>query len=191
RGGRADVPPKGDRLRDYIWKRQIDSLRGPRKDWAPVIKLSSWLTKSVRKVEQLSMKEFQQKIRPGLNKHWAIPLMVVVSSRLTSNHQVLAIGYEWHQQHNEWDIVVYDPNVPDQESVMHTRIKKLKPRFGGGHQMAFRGFFVNEYRGKKPWWAPGTRRGPWSPGAPTSSPRDPFGTGGKGVSKPIFLPSRP
>lgn len=190
-GGITDVPPKGNRLRKYIWDRQMDSLK--RNKWQSVRKLSAWLAKPVRKVEKLSMQEFNKKIRPGLDKGWAIPLMVVISPRFTKNHQVLAVGYEWDTANNEWDIILYDPNMPDQETILHTKTKKIRPRRRGtGYQLAFRGFFVTSYRGKKPWWGPGVSRGPWRPNVPTTrSPRDPWGTGGKGPDKPKTLPSDP
>jgi hypothetical protein len=154
RGGVSDVPPQGSQLRQYIWDRQMASLS--RNSWEVVRKLADWLIKPVRRVEELSMQEFDKKIRSGLDKGWAIPLMVVIAPSFTKNHQVLAVGYEWDSANNEWDIILYDPNVPDRETLMHTQIKKIRPRASGtGYELAFRGFFVTSYRGQKPLWASG------------------------------------
>ena len=190
-GGKRDIPPQGSRLRQTIWDRQMDSLK--RNNWHSVRKLYSWLAKPVRKVEQLSMDEFEKKVRPSLDKKWAVPLMIVITPKFGKNHQVLAVGYEWHGANNEWDIILYDPNAPDQETLLHTGIKKIRPRATNtNYQLSFRGFFVTNYRGQRPWWGPGVSKGPWKPGAkPSGGLRDPFGTGGKGPKKPETLPENP
>ena len=186
------IPGPGSRLRQYLWDRQMDSLKGPKKNWAAVLKLAQWLAKPVREVEGLSMREFNKTIRPGLDKGWAIPLMVVISPSFSKNHQVLAIGYEWDSNENEWDIIVYDPNFPNSKSRMNTRHKKLEGKWKGQtYKTAFRGFFVTSYRGKRPYWAPGERTGPSQPGGKRGSPRDPWGTGGKGPAQPETLPKDP
>lgn len=77
--------------------------------------------------------------------------------------------------------------------LLHTGIKKIRPRVTNtNYQLSFRGFFVTNYRGKKPWWGPGVKTGPGAPGAkPSGGLRDPFGTGSKGPKRPETLPGNP
>ncbi len=184
-GGRSDIPPQGSRLRGYLWDRQMDSLKAGK--WWAVRKLAKWKEKSLEELKRLSSLEFTGKIAPRIDQGWAVPLLVVQSKKFTMNHQVLAIGYKQDVGYGrkQWVIGTYDPNCPDMESKLY--LESRRNSCGG---VQFRGFFVSKYRGQRPYWA-AQRGGPGSPGSRSGSPRDPWGTGGKGPAQPETLPKDP
>ncbi len=176
------VPGQGTRLRQYLWDRQLDSLK--KDNWWAVRRLFDWMKKPLddRKVgrvrvskglKTLSAEQFYGRIVPGIDKGWAIPLLMVNKSfgengAFTDNHQVLAIGYRLHDLPNgkqEWDIRIYDPNCPTQASVLHTR-----SRMNSCNSVRFRGYFVSKYAGQKPYWAENDSR-KWSGRKVTRFPR--------------------
>jgi len=142
------IPPQGSRLRRYLWDRQVESLK--RDNWWAVRRLLDWMARRQKKLNELSFKEFTEKIAPRINRGWAVPLLLVRTKwgqkgAFTLNHQVLAIGYR--PNGSSWDIIVYDPNFPGRECLLHIGSRRES---GGG---TFRAFFVTKYRGQTPYWA--------------------------------------
>ncbi len=201
------IPNQGSKLRTYIWDRQMDSLK--KDNWRAVRKLLDWMKKPLddkkvagvrvsKGLKTLTKREFSNKIAPRIDKGWAVPLLLVNAkygdkNAFTRNHQVLAIGYQLHTRSDgkqEWDIRIYDPNCPDLVKTLHTG-----SRTNTCGNTKFRGLFVTQYRGQKPYWVSGDSPGPpsrgFKPGAEQSPLRDPFGTGGKGPGKVETLPHDP
>lgn len=198
-GGRRDVPKQGSKLREYLWNRQIDSLK--KDDWWAVRKMLVWMGKPLddrrrkKGLKTLTWKEFVEASR-RMDKGWAVPLLLVntrlqgnLADAFTRNHQVLAIGYGRQvgpDGRRQWVVRTYDPNCPDRESRLY-----LTARANSCGSVRFRGFFITKYRGQTPYWGHREPRPPFRPGAPEPSLRDPFGTGGKGLGKPEALPEDP
>lgn len=165
-------PSRDDSIQSYIYGRQMDSIKGD--DAHLVRRLLSWIPKPLKTrygitgLKVLSHRRFLRSIARSLDGGVPVPLCLVnASSRdllrigkkngFALNHQVLAIGYRYHDRapeaKAEWDIYIYDPNYPGETQILHTASRsqtrpssktKLGPRF--------RAFFNTHYRTKRPPW---------------------------------------
>jgi len=176
-GGRAPndttPPASGTELRSYLFGRQRDSLEDDNA-WL-VRRFIEWMaypdttSYGVTGLDVRSFGEFLDNIRPLLAAGHPVPLGVVKASIsfgsvvsgdvFVENHQVLAIGYEVHldpTHGNHWDILIYDPNFPDQIQRMHTHsnVAGYQTDYQNQSQSgSFRGFFASRYTPKQPYWA--------------------------------------
>jgi hypothetical protein len=153
---RDDRPAPGTDLRDYIWRRQVDSVLS---DGATFL---AWMT-------------FLYHVRPGWPFHggpgwlltrseeeWRrlknfidrddpIPLgLVRETENMFDNHQVLAIGYE-EANESHGSIILYDPNCPDQVSTIDLAFgQRQLEGWERCNRTVLRGFFCENYRFVEP-----------------------------------------
>lgn len=194
------VPTPESQLHQYLWERQMDSLK--RDNWWAVRKLIDWTGRKLSRVRSMTRDEFENKVAVRINDGWAVPLMLVRGNKIngqlfTKNHQVLAIGYEYwtHNAGNDgWVVVTYDPNHPGKEKLLFLDSREewvRDPNNGATYydQQVFRGFFVAQYRGQKPYWAdsvnpaPTTCHDPRGPAFCPGGKYDPLGTARIGLRR--------
>jgi hypothetical protein len=180
----TDTPVSGTELRSYVYNRQMDSLRD--NDAALVRQLVEWIGRpnktagGVTGVHVLSHRQFLHKISTELDAGRPTPLVLVEANLSVAellsmnklkgvfdqNHQVLAVGYHLHRNWNnhgndEWDIDVYDPNMPDHFQTLHSAMgieteqdATMMGPTNKVHTGKFRGFFRSSYAASKPYWVP-------------------------------------
>lgn len=169
-------PASGTEMRSYLYERQINSFKYS--DGFLVRRLVAWMRKPLndntvpnplaeggvnvieRGLIHLSAKEFREKIRPELDAGKPVPIVLVKASgedmvrdpkaAFTMNHQVLATGYQRHG--DEWDIYIYDPNMPNTLQTLHVDGRFQTQKGGTARTGSFRGFFEAPYRLERPPW---------------------------------------
>ncbi|HEY3128026.1 MAG TPA: hypothetical protein VGL91_01085 [Acidobacteriota bacterium] len=192
-GGQAPpdtTSPTSGPVRSYIYQRQIDSFKYD--NGFIVRQMIDWIVRGDNTdargtgVHVLTHREFLHKIRPELDAGRPVPIAIVRATvsvseavKLTQgspdnplfeNHQVVAIGYEHHENIDEphWDVHIYDPNFPGTTQTLHTATdhhRAYQTAKGGTQQTGkFRGFFKLPYRTERPPWvtapAGGKKGGP-------------------------------
>lgn len=155
-----DLPPsdnpQGKALRDYLWKRQLESMN----DNFPTLlawmfMLHSGLPMTGTKWLLDRTEEEWDELKKHIDQGSPWPICLVGSSRSPfDNHQVLAYGYD-EPEKGKGTIYLYDMNCPDKEHT--TRLD-----FGRGNQLeaeescpsdhrgALRGFFCEAYKPATP-----------------------------------------
>lgn len=182
-GGQAPpdtTSPTSGPVRSYIYQRQIDSFKYD--NGFIVRQMIEWIVRGDNTdargtgVHVLTHREFLHKIRPELDAGRPVPIAIVRATvsvneavKLTQgspdnplfeNHQVVAIGYEHHENIDEphWDVHIYDPNFPGTTQTLHTATDHHRayqtPKGGTQQTGKFRGFFKLPYRTERPPWVP-------------------------------------
>lgn len=131
---RSIVPPMNTQLGQYIYNRQMDSVK---------LQLVQWGTQIVNPNDQAlydwSTNDEWVKLRNAINRGKPAPIGLGCFIDVAKGHQVLATGYRDGKK-EKW-IYCLDPNAPLRESTIHLR-------FGGRHWYLnggeYRGFFVAE-----------------------------------------------
>lgn len=165
------APPSGSALRSYLYNRQTESLR--RDNFHLVRQLFDWMGRpidtrlGVTGLHVLSDREFKRVISARLDEGRPVPIVLVNADiddfrgnpqrAFSKNHQVLAIGYRLHQKpgDDEWDILIYDPNFPNEVHTLHTG-QRIQTDASGNrtHAERFRGLFASPYAYERPYWVP-------------------------------------
>ena len=148
----AYVPPDGTRLADYIWKRQIDSLLR-----ATSLKFLTWSfipnqpTALFAGVTRWTKEREFPKLRASIDRGQPAVLVLIKASGLAgmmTNHQVVAIGYDYEPAEEDIRIYLYDSNHPDTEVAL--RSSRDMPHFRMSTGEEWRGFHVHAYKPKLP-----------------------------------------
>jgi len=145
-------PAQGTSLYAELLDRQIKTLLEPNMllddiyDWQSAPDESYWYRK--RSIGWRTKGEWW-KLKDNLDKGKPSILVLIrvegYFANPTSNHQVLAIGYDYHPTSKDLQIQVYDPNEPDttQSLFMNVGLPKGRLRGKDSTGSAVRGFFVN------------------------------------------------
>jgi hypothetical protein len=155
--GREDHPHPGSPLRNYLWKRQLDSIAsdGARfVSWAIFLNYvpmnwpfqggSRWLLRRSR--------EEWETLKASIDVGNPVPLGLVRDTEdLFSNHQVLVVGYDAPPGHPT-TIHLYDPNCPDKVSSITFTFgeEMLLAQESCGGIAPLRGFFCDHYDPRDP-----------------------------------------
>ena len=169
-------PPRGSTLRNYLIRRQIDSL--VQSNLANLRTFFDWMTRPLKTrfgvtgLNVLSNREFHRYIQKSLDRSRPMPIDLVETSitrpnplDILKNHQVLSIGY--FVRDGDIVIAIYDPNFPADRRVgdpdgdgityLYTRRRREYYDEAGLHRVGgFRGFFHS--KGYSPTAPP---RPPW------------------------------
>jgi hypothetical protein len=148
-----DTPAPGTPLHTAIWERQLDSLV------SDTVRFLAWLT-VLNYVPRAwpfrggpawllarSWREWR-KLKLSIDAGQPIPIgLVRETKRVYDNHQVLAIGYDEHEDGSHAKIHVYDPNCPDRETAIHVEFGPgtLDGRETCSESPSLRGFFCEAY----------------------------------------------
>jgi hypothetical protein len=156
------LPDTGEKLRSYIWKRQLNSLvslenlsgDGARfLAWVIALKHvpHSWPFRGGPAWLLAQSKEEWQKLKSSLDQGEPTPIgLVRDSGNVYDDHQVLAIGYD--QRADGGTITVYDPNCPDVESTIDITFgeHQLVGDESCGSPLPLLGFFCETYEPRHP-----------------------------------------
>lgn len=141
-------PPDGSALGDYIYKRSLHSL----------LTLSSykfllWTTIKDSRFFNILQKtksvEFL-KLKKSIDQGKPVVLGLIGSSKIaeiTKNHQVVAYGYD-ESSEGEIKVFIYGSNSPGKEVILESTLGT--PCLKGSNGTFWRGFFVQNYRSKRP-----------------------------------------
>ncbi len=152
-------PPATGSVREYLSKREVDGLGASNS--AVVKKFHLWQSypsKGPTGLPQRSLREFQQVLRPSLDKGVPVPVGVVraqASRPVWENREVLATGY--FRKGSHWVLELYDPAAPDRTVYLDTSTLRetLRANGTGSVGTAWRGFFaITNYTRATPPWAP-------------------------------------
>jgi len=148
----AYVPPDGTVLADYIWRRQIDSLIR-----ATSLKFLTWSfmpdqpTAFFGGVTRWTKEKEFPRLRKNIDAGKPAVLVLIKASGLRgmmTNHQVVAVGYDYEPAGDDIRIHLYDSNHPDQEVVLQS--SRDSPHFTMSTGEVWRGFHVHAYKPKPP-----------------------------------------
>ena len=144
------VPPDGNWLADYIYRRLMDSfcnvsaaryiLWTMRKDQPTWFGLRKGVT-TCTKDEEIP------RLRAAIDAGKPVVLGLIVATdikKVGDNHQVVAYGYDLDPATNELSVYIYDNNNPDTEVVLTTAPDN--PHVNASNRRdPWRGFFVHHY----------------------------------------------
>ncbi|GAA4476245.1 hypothetical protein GCM10023190_13360 [Enteractinococcus fodinae] len=157
----ADVPPDGDPVGDYIFKRQLHSMLTSRHGIHNGVRFLHWSGLTAERILQQSLAE-ERKALESLDRGEPVILGLIQATRrgLTAqgvNHQVVGYGYRTNDAGRP-EFLVYDPNEPFRPAskkpyeVILRRAEDHDPE-GFAYQLVrphridrWRGFFVQQYR---------------------------------------------
>jgi hypothetical protein len=146
------IPPDGDFVADFIYKRLIDSFFTSTShkfiSWTLASDSPKFLSKGVS--HWTKKKEFP-KMKESIDKGIPVILGLVRSRNLkeiAGNHQVVAYGYDYNSINDKITIYIYDNNFPDQEVMLIS--DETIPHFVSLDKYIWRGFFVQDYKPKVP-----------------------------------------
>lgn len=138
---REDVPPNGDPLQQYLFKRQLDSFGLLGETIRRYIQNMGLPDDTPSGLFRQSLNEFENKIRPALNSGRPVPIGLQYvkwqdSQDPTQNHQVLAYRYD-KPAVGSLRIFIYDPNYPKDDNVFieAERVPVGDPGIAGGQGM--------------------------------------------------------
>lgn len=162
--------PDGSVLGDYIYKRSLHSLLTP-----SASKFLRWtLTRRdgmfspVRAIRRVEIPKLKRSIDDGN----PVVLGLIAGSKIseiTKSHQVVAYGYD-EPCEGEMVIYVYDSNSPDQEVIIV--LNRGNPYLESSNGLAWRGFFVQDYRFRRPVYVDLVVEGHDEMGSSSGSPAD-------------------
>lgn len=146
---------KGKRLRDYLWRRQVESFRANAPQllaWMVLLHLPipfagpGWLLTKTRQ-------EFD-KLKHHIDDGTPWPLCLIgTSTNPFDNHQVLAYGYE-DPDSGTATIFLYDMNCPGAEQKLELDLRgdhlRAKESCASQARGPLRGFFCEAYQPDKP-----------------------------------------
>ncbi len=149
----GDQPIGGTPLRNYIWRRQIDSLvPDAARFLAWLIILNHipayWPFKGGHAWLLAQSKREWRRVKASLDAGEPVPIgLVRETSNVFDNHQVLAIGYE-ERGKDQAALFVYDPNCPNQVSAISLTFgeRMLHGQQSCGDAPPLRGFFCQTYK---------------------------------------------
>jgi len=143
---RKTVPRSGSTLRNYLIKKQLQSLIPP----DGIIKVLAWTVREDRYVWSRTAGLEFRKLRTRLDKEQPAVLALIRADRegdLTKNHQVIAHAYSYDEQSGDLQIKLYDPNHPRKTPTLTMNFKTpnsgINARQSTGEPL--RGFFVVDY----------------------------------------------
>ena len=142
--------PQGKALRDYLWKRQLESLslNAPKLLSSMfMLHLPDFLAGPDWLLDRT--KEEWTRLKAHLDNDGPWPICLIGSSTSPfNNHQVLAYGYD-EGQNGTGTIYVYDMNGPNREQTIHIdlsgRILQAIESCPNPQRGALRGFFAEAY----------------------------------------------
>jgi hypothetical protein len=147
-----DPPAPATPLRDYVWKRQLDSLVSDAArflTWLIVLNAipSTWPFRGGPRWLLARSKREWNKLKTGVDAGRPVPIgLVRATKNVYENHQVLAIGYDEADEVHGL-LYVYDPNCPDVESTISLEFgeRQLEGRESCHPEAPLRGFFCETY----------------------------------------------
>ncbi len=155
--GISDQPGGGTRLRNYIWKRQLESLVSDGAKflaWLIILNYipSAWPFKGGAGWLLAQSKQEWKKLKASISAGEPVPIgLVRETPNIFDDHQVLAIGYE-ETDAAHGTIYLYDPNCPDGVSTI--KLEFGKQRLDGQESCSapapLRGFFCEVYTSSDP-----------------------------------------
>jgi hypothetical protein len=132
-------------LMDYIRRRQSDSL-----PILALLRLAAWIFQSDDQVGQWTALQEAPRLRGLLDQGQPAVLLLVCTSRVenpTYNHQVVATGYDFDADTQQFSVYLYDPNYPGEEPHLTLSLKDAEHGFcleqSTGERR--RGFIVQNY----------------------------------------------
>jgi len=157
------APHDGHWLADYIYARLLDSFFNTSAiryvAWTMQADHATWFYKGVTGwTKEDEIPRLRQFIDAGTPVVLGLIGARDIADVGSSNHQVVAYGYDADDAAQAIRIYVYDNNSPDQEIVLSTDANT--PHVDASNQAEpWRGFFVHEYAFKSP---PASGPAPWS-----------------------------
>ncbi len=140
--------PDGSMLGDYIYKRSLHSLITP-----SALKFLQWtVTRNdglFSIARRTKLVEFPR-LKRSIDKGRPVVLGLISGSRIseiTKSHQVVAHGYD-EPAEGEFVVYTYDSNSPNQEVIIEST--EGNPYFNSSNGRSWRGFFVQNYRFRRP-----------------------------------------
>lgn len=153
----GDPPAGGTPLRNYIWRRQIDSLVPDAARflaWLIVLNYipPAWPFRGGRGWLLARSRREWRRVKAALDAGEPVPIGLVRDTKnVFDNHQVLAVGYE-ETGENQATLYVCDPNCPRQVSVICLTFgeRMLHGQQSCGDVPPLRGFFCQTYTPRDP-----------------------------------------
>jgi hypothetical protein len=146
------VPPDGNPLADYIYKRQIDSFLVLSATKLVVFALApDGPTFFLRGVTRWTKEDEWRKLKSSIDAGTPVTLGLVTATDLAGlghNHQVVAYGYDFDERTQAMTVHVYDNNHPDAEVTLTS--DPSKPHFFESTGEEWRGWFVQNYSPQRP-----------------------------------------
>ncbi len=147
----------GTPLRNYIWRRQIDSLVPDAARflaWLIILNYipTRWPFKGGPGWLLAQSKREWQRAKAALDAGEPVPIGLVRDTKYVfDNHQVLAVGYD-EADADHVILYVYDPNCPNQISVISLIFgeRMLHGQQSCGETLPLRGFFCQTYTPRDP-----------------------------------------
>lgn len=143
-------PPEDEtRLYKYLRDRQIHSL-----SLDTLKNVFTWTLQDDLDVAKWTAKNEVPQLKASLDKGKPVVLALirVEKSMPTSNHQVLAVDYEMHDDKKVLELTLYDPNHPGKVPKIFLDLSNteqgIDPRQSTGEPL--RGLFVIDYEPKEP-----------------------------------------
>jgi hypothetical protein len=145
------VPPDGNWLADYIYRRLMDSFCNASAlryvTWTLKPDQSSWF--GLRKGVTACTKDEMPRLRAAIDAGTPVVLgLISATNKVQDNHQVVAYGYDSDQAAGRFSVYIYDNNTPDTEVVLTTGPDN--PRVSASNNELWRGFFVHHYSSAAP-----------------------------------------
>ena len=155
---RSERPSPGTSLREYVWKRQVTSVRGNGARfvaWHFLLRYvpSGWPFGGGTGWLLAWSKREWRKLKSWLDEDRLVPVgLVRDTENIFDDHQVVAFDYEAEEGEAGGKIYLYDPNCPGDRSVIEIEFGERMLRCTRGCDPAtpLRGFFCEAYGAVEP-----------------------------------------
>ena len=148
----GSVPPDGHRLADYLYTRQLDSMK-----WRDGLRFGRWTARGDTRVMSRTLHNEIPKAKESIDDGEPVVLGLLGSSSLKrlgkGNHQAVCYAYS-EDASGITTLYIYDPNHPPTHNFSGE--VELSRKMGGGlgfeadHGGPWRGFFVQRYSRRQP-----------------------------------------
>jgi hypothetical protein len=145
------VPDVGSSLHLYLVDRQVESLSLP----AGLMKVLEWMILNDTEVGRRTASQEFPKLRKRIDRGDPAVLALIRTSGISDpghNHQVVARAYKYGDTDKKVEIVLYDPNHPEQEPRLTMDFSDprsgISPAQSSGEPL--RGFFLMDYKRQAP-----------------------------------------
>lgn len=149
------VPADGKRLADYIYRRLFRSMADGGVNFLMWTLYRDEATIFGKGVTRLTKEELP-KLRRQIDAGRPMALGLISAKNLLdigNNHQVVAYGYDYHQEPDRTVIYIYDNNYPDRDDVTlvtDPANPHLREEIRGEVTATWRGVFIQNYRREIP-----------------------------------------
>lgn len=147
------VPPDGNWLADYIYRRLFDSFATPSAvkfgTWMQLSDHATWVNKGVTR---LTKEDEFTRLRRIIDAGKPAVLGLITAgniSAIAKNHQVLAYGYEHDRSTGRITVYVYDNNSVGKEVTLCSE-RSQKDWTASNRSEPWRGWFVQDYAHRQP-----------------------------------------